>query len=66
MSAYDSEERARQTARDYPRLGTYIAELDIPDGSAFRIERTTASQGHYTVWATAGDVLACVTAIRPV
>jgi hypothetical protein len=66
ISVYDTEERARQTARDYPRLGAYIAELDIPEGGTVRAQRTTKSLGHYTLWGDAVAMLACVVAVRRV
>lgn len=66
ISVYETAERARQTALDYPRLGTYIAVLDIPEEGPIGAERTTNSLGHYTLWGDAVTMLACVVAVRPV
>jgi hypothetical protein len=66
VSVYDTPDRARQTALDYPRLGTHIATLDIPEEGSILAERTTNSLGHYTLWGDPTTMLACVIAIRPV
>jgi len=39
VSAYDTIEQARITARTFPRLGTYIATLHVPVNGAIRFER---------------------------
>ena len=66
ISVYDTEDRARQTALDYPRLGTFIAEIDIPDEGSIHVERTTNSLGHYTLWGEAATIMARVVAVRPI
>ena len=65
LSMYDTEERARQKARQLPYLGTYLARVAIPT-AAIRIERTLASPGHYTVWGKPSDLLGWVTEVVPV
>ena len=65
VSVLDSEERARATARRWPRMGRFIARLDISDEAAVTYERTGAS-GHYTLWADPTVLLASVTTVVPV
>jgi hypothetical protein len=50
FSAFDTEDRARRKAQDFPVLGTWIAELELREGGPIRWERTTKARGHYTVW----------------
>lgn len=47
VSVFDSEDRARSTATRFPKLGRFIAKLEI-DEASFIFERTTGSPGHYT------------------
>jgi hypothetical protein len=66
LSAFDTESRARRMGRRYPWLGSYIAELLIPADAGIRWERTTATRGHFTIWGSAADVLACVVRVVPI
>jgi len=66
LSAYVTLARARRRARMQPQLGRYIARLELPVGGAVAYERTTRSQGHFTVWGAAADVLACVVSVVPI
>lgn len=66
ISVYDNQGDARSLARQRPQLGTFIAELLIPEGSTIRYERTGQRRGHYTLWGEPGLLLACVIAVRPV
>lgn len=61
---FDAEDRAREHAGRFPKLGRFIAELAIPD--AIRIERTGHAAGHFTVWADSADLLAWVVRVTPV
>jgi hypothetical protein len=65
ISVYLAQERARETAVVWPRLGEYIAEVNLePDiGAAFAL---TAQPGHLTVWGRAPQLLAAVADIVPV
>jgi hypothetical protein len=58
--------QARRRARFMPALGSFIAELAIPDDGPFEIRRTLPSPGHHTIWGDAGALLASVVAVRPV
>ena len=64
-SVFGTEARARRRARVFPRLGQYIAVLEIPDDSPARIARTLGA-GHYTIWAEPEYLLACVVNVVPV
>jgi hypothetical protein len=66
LSMYDTEERARQKARQLPYLGGYLARVMISIGAPFRVERTLASPGHHTVWGDPTALLNCVTGVVPV
>ncbi len=51
VSTYAALAQARGTAARYPRLGIFIAALDVPTTlEAFRIERSLGTVGHCTVW----------------
>jgi len=50
ISVYQTEQQARRKARAMPRLGNFIVEVHIPDDAEVRVERTTSSTGHYTLW----------------
>ena len=65
ISVMDSEEGARALARRYPRMGRFIARLDIPDDNPFVYEKTGAA-GHYTLWGLPLVLRAYVAAVTPV
>ena len=48
---FATETQARNQARDFPLLGSYIARLDVPDDAPVRAERTLRTRGHHTLWA---------------
>jgi len=60
ISVYSTEAQARRRARGAPWLGPHIAELLIREGAMIRVERTTRSAGHYTVWGEPDMLLRCV------
>lgn len=66
ISVYETEQQAREKAIEFSRLGSYLARLAIPANSSMRIERTTRSEGHHTIWAPAEALLRCVVGIVPV
>ncbi|MHB8619591.1 MAG: hypothetical protein ACYDAG_08475 [Chloroflexota bacterium] len=65
ISIWSTEALALSKARQFPRLGGYVAQLDIPDDSPIRIEKTL-SPGHYTLWAAAAVLERFVVAISPI
>lgn len=68
ISVYRTIGQARRTARNRPPwLGRgYIARVVIPIGAEIRIERTTKTAGHYTMWVDAEDMLSWVDSIEAV
>jgi hypothetical protein len=66
VSVYNTEQQARKKAVRLPFLGSFIAELRIPDDGSVRFERTTGSTGHYTLWGDPAHMLLCVASVRPV
>ena len=65
LSLYATRPQARRTARTYPNLGRFIAEVTIPDDAPVRLERTRGP-GHHTVWGAPGYLLSCVTQVSAV
>lgn len=53
VSCFRTADQARNLAGRSPALGSFIAEVFIPDDScAIEVVRTGRSRGHYTVWAS--------------
>lgn len=65
ISVYTQLERARQTARAFPQIGDFVAEVELgpESGAAFAL---TAEPGHLTVWGRPLVLVALVTDIVPV
>ena len=63
ISVYRTFGQAARKARDYPFLGSFIAELRIDDGIDARVEKTFG-RGHHTVWGVPSVLLACVVRIH--
>lgn len=66
ISVYETEQHAREKAQQFPQLGRFLARLEIPVGLAVRIERTTRSEGHHTLWAPATVLHSCIVGVVPV
>jgi hypothetical protein len=66
ISVYATEAQARRKGRASPRLGGYIARIELPDDSPVIFERTTTSSGHYTLWGDPEVILSYVTGVMPV
>ena len=66
ISVFNTEQQARNKARDYPFLGGFIARLEIPEDAPVRIERTLRSAGHHTIWGDADVLLGYVVSVVPV
>jgi len=69
LSVHETEAQSRRQAREFPRLGSYIAEMRIPDQPAgpIRWQRTfSRNPGHYTLWGDPDELLAFVVSIVPV
>lgn len=67
-SVYRTWAQAKKTAKKRPPwLGRgFIAEIRIPSGSSARVERTTRSAGHYTLWADARRVMEWVVRVEAI
>lgn len=50
ISVYMSQDQASQTARRWPKLGDYIARLELQAEHGFNVART-GHAGHLTLWA---------------
>jgi hypothetical protein len=60
VSVYDTLEAARETALRYPRIGEFIAEVQIPDNGPVGFEQTLADPHHYHMHGEPSDMLAMV------
>lgn len=61
FSVWTSEERARAIAQRFPRLGTHIAELELPEGA--RLEPFRDTPDHQTAYGDPDAFLASVVQI---
>lgn len=59
LSVFTTIEQAREKARHAPLMGSFIARLEIRPDESIRVERTTSSAGHFTIWGTPDDIIAC-------
>jgi hypothetical protein len=66
VSVFATETQARNQAKDFPLLGGYIAQVDVPDDAPVRVERTLRTRGHHTVWADPQVLLRHVVSVEPV
>jgi hypothetical protein len=66
LSVFESVTTASRQARQYPRLGTLLAEIRFQPDDAFRAERTGTAPGRWTLWADADLILRRVAGIMSV
>lgn len=66
LSMYETVQQAERSASRNPRLGAFVAAVKLPDDGRFHVLRTTASEGHHTVWGIPGELLQCVIHIQPI
>jgi len=66
VSVFETEDQARRKATEFPRLGAYIAELEVPDVGPIIYERTFETPGHYDLRGEPDQLLACVVRVAPV
>ena len=50
ISTCATEQEARIRAQQAPRLGRYIARLEVPSRALVTVEQTGSAPGHHTVW----------------
>ena len=65
VSVSDDAAKLRAKAAAFPEVGDFVATLRIEDDGPVRWEKTSRRRDHYTLWGTAGDILACVTDVEP-
>jgi|SRR5215216_8105191 len=65
VSVYDTEHEARKLAERKPRLGGFIARLEIREGSPITWEGP-ARRGHYNLYGDPAVLLSCVVDVKPV
>lgn len=65
VSVYDTIAAARAIVARFPRIGGFIAELDIRNGGPVLFEQTGDDPNHYDLWGEPDDVLAAVTQVFP-
>jgi hypothetical protein len=63
ISVFDTEDSAREQARDFPAIGQFIAAVQVAVGGAVHYEQTSSNRHHYTLWGDAGLLLAQVLAV---
>ncbi len=67
VSVYATQGQALNRARSMPWLGTFVAELDVPEGGGIIWQRTDRrTRGHHTLWGTPEELLATVIAVVPI
>jgi hypothetical protein len=50
ISVYVGQDQAIETARTWPKLGGYVARIELEAGFGFNLART-GHRGHLTLWA---------------
>jgi hypothetical protein len=69
LSVHETEAHAQRQARETPWLGSFIAEVSLPEQAlpSVRWERTIPrNPGHYTLWGNADDLLLRVSRTLPI
>jgi hypothetical protein len=67
VSCFATRDQARALAARFPGLGSFIAEIFIPDDDcAIEVARTFRSEGHYTVWASPAYFVSHVVSVEPI
>lgn len=67
ISVYATEAGARSQAhRWWPRLGTFLAQLEVPEGGDIQHEKSMTDPNHHTLWASPDVLLALVTSVREI
>jgi hypothetical protein len=62
VSVFTTEARARERARKR-NLGSYIAVLEIPEGSRIHSEQSGGDTQHFDLFSTPDELIDCVVAV---
>ena len=65
LSVYASMEAARRTARSFPRIGSFLAQVRLENEDDVRVEKTLGPD-HFTLWGDADFLLTRVILVTPV
>ncbi|MGH2583601.1 MAG: hypothetical protein ACRDJE_01660 [Dehalococcoidia bacterium] len=65
VSVYDTLDTAREIVRRFPRIGRFIAVLEIAEGDLVRYEQTGDDPNHYDLWGDPRDMLRAVVRVIP-
>ena len=65
ISTFMTADAARALAERYPDIGTHIAQLRLPGGAGFCIDRPPAG-AHRSLWGAPLQLAACVVDVEPV
>jgi len=66
ISCWGTLAQAREMAQRFPSQGRFIAEIVLEEQTSLQYERTTASEGHWTVWGESDVLIRCIQAVYPV
>lgn len=66
LSVFATLAQARRQARRFPALGTFVAEVQIPDSVDVHLERTLRTPGHFTLWGEAELLLNWISRVETV
>ena len=65
VSHWDTLEKMRAVCREFPKIGSYIAELHIPEDGPIEAKQEH-DPGHWNAWGDPEAFLKYVTAVHPV
>jgi len=66
LSMYDRENEARGQARRIPKLGSFLARLEITESDSIQVRQTGGNPAHHTIWGDPQQLLTCVVAVLAV
>jgi hypothetical protein len=66
VSTYDTLDAARAIVANAPRIGRFIAELEIGEDGPVAFEQSGADPSHFDLFGTAADMLSAVRRVLPV
>ena len=66
LSVYRSRDAALAHAGRSPRLGSFIAEMRVPDDGSIQYELDNGPHGHCTIWGDAATLCSYVVSVIPI